>query len=77
MEDRQYFSLLMSLAVLEANFGREDTKHVQEGEGEAGKIAQRRGERGGKFQTPNQQNIDLFHGFIIVGKFIGSICIPK
>ena len=33
MEDRQYLSLLMSLAVLEANFGREDTKHVQEGEG--------------------------------------------
>ena len=46
----------MSLVVMEANFGREGTKHDQEGE--AGKIAQ--DERGGKFQTPKQQNIDLF-----------------
>ena len=62
MEGRQYFSLPISLTVLEASVGREDTKHDQEGE--AGKIAQ--DERGGKFQTPKQQNIDLFHGHAMV-----------
>ena len=70
MEDRQYFSLPMSLAVLEANFGREDTKDEtrSRGRGRQNCAALRRGERGGKFQTPKQQNIDLFHGLIMVGK---------
>ena len=60
MEDRQYFSLLMSLAVLEANFGREDTKDVQEGgEGEAGKITQRFGGENAEENSRHQNNKTL------------------
>ena len=57
MEDRQYFSLPMSLAVLEANFGREDTKHDQEGE--AGKIAQRFGGANAEENSRHRNNKTL------------------
>ena len=57
MEDRQYFSLPMSLAVLEANFGREDTLRDQEGE--AGKIAQRFGGANAEENSRHQNNKTL------------------
>ena len=49
----------MSLVVMEANFGREGTKHVQEGEGEAGKITQRFGGENAEENSRHQNNKTL------------------
>ena len=77
MEDRQYFSLLMSLAVLEANFGREDTKLVQEGE--AGKIAQRFRGANAEENSRHQNNKTLICSMDLQWwkQFISYICIRK
>ena len=47
----------MSLVVMEANFGREGTKHDQEGE--AGKIAQRFGGANAEENSRHQNNKTL------------------
>ena len=77
MEDRQYFSLLMSLVVMEANFGREDTKLVQEGE--AGKIAQRFRGANAEENSRHQNNKTLICSMDLQRwkQFISYICIRK